>query len=156
MCPDLPPSLYNQHTQRYYSAPNRGVEYCDDHVCVSVCLSVCVCVCMCVRLSASILPDIHVQSLPNFLCMLPVAMVRSSWQHQDMLCTSSFTDDIIIAHKLRQLNVDAQLIEAHPTCSFGLGCKRRIGIPTVGQWTHTCGPTFQVLWSGPTRLQWAC
>ena len=36
------------------------------------CLSVCAC------LSASISPEIHVRSLPNFCCMLPTAVARSS------------------------------------------------------------------------------
>jgi len=40
------------------------MEYCDEHVC----LSVCVC------LSTIISPELHIQSLPNFLCMLPMAM----------------------------------------------------------------------------------
>ena len=31
---------------------------------------------------------------------------------------------------------------AHMHCSLGLGYKRRVGIPVVGQWTHTHGPTF--------------
>ena len=25
----------------FYTTPGKGVEYCDEHVCVSVCLSVC-------------------------------------------------------------------------------------------------------------------
>jgi len=33
-------------------------------------------------------------------------------------------DDVIRAHKPRQLNVAAQLMEAQPTCSLGLGYKR--------------------------------
>ena len=33
-------------------------------------------------------------------------------------------DDVILAHKLRQLNVAAQLEEAQPTCSLGLGYRR--------------------------------
>ena len=39
---------------------------------VSVCLSVCVC------LSAIISSELHVRSSPNFLCMLPMAVARSS------------------------------------------------------------------------------
>jgi len=50
-------------------------------------------------------------------------------------------DDVILAHKPRQLNLAAQLTEAQPTCSIGLGYKRRVGIPVAGQWTHTHGPT---------------
>jgi len=35
-------------------------------------------------------------------------------------------DDVILAHKPRQLNMAAQLTEAQPTGSLGLGCNRRI------------------------------
>ena len=45
-------------------------KYCNEHVCVCVCLSVC--------LSASISPEQHARSLPNVLCMLPMAVVWSS------------------------------------------------------------------------------
>jgi len=48
-------------------------------------------------------------------------------------------DDVMHARKPKQLNVAAQLIEAQPTCSLGLGYKRRVGIPVAGQWTHTHG-----------------
>ena len=36
-----------------------------------------------------------------------------------MLCNSSFMDHVILAHKLMQLIVAAQLVEAQPTCRFG-------------------------------------
>jgi len=45
-------------------------------------------------------------------------------------------DDVILADKPRQVNVATQLMEAQPTCNLGLGCKRRVGIPVAGQWTH--------------------
>jgi len=51
----------------YYSAPNRGAEYCDERVCL------CVCVC----LSVIIYSDQHVRSSPNFLCMLHMTVARS-------------------------------------------------------------------------------
>ena len=44
----------------------RGVEYCDQFVCVSLCLS------------ASISLELLYQSSQNFLCRSPVAMARSS------------------------------------------------------------------------------
>ena len=50
----------------------------------------------------------------------------------DMLCTSGFMDDAILAHGPRQLNVATQLMVAQPTCSLGLGYKRRVEIPVVG------------------------
>ena len=55
------------------------------------------------------------------------------WWRCDTLCTSGFMEYVILAHKPRQLNVAAQLIEAQPTRSLGIGYKRRV----AGQWTHT-------------------
>ena len=46
------------------------VKYCDECICLCVCASVC--------LSVSISPEPHMRSLPNFLCMLPMAVARSS------------------------------------------------------------------------------
>jgi len=76
-------------------------------------------------------------SLPIFL---HVTYARGSvllWWRHGMLCASGFTDDVILALKPRQLNVAAQLMEAQPTCSLGLGYKWRVGIPVAGQWTHS-------------------
>jgi len=93
--------------------------------------------------------------------MLPMVVARASSSsvaisYVDKLCTSGFMDDVILEYKPRQLNVAAQLMEAQPTCSLGLGYKRRAGIPVAGQWTHTHGPTFRSPRSEPTRPQWAC
>ena len=57
----------------HYQFPVGGAEYCDEHVCFSVLLLVCLSVC----LSASQEP--HVQTSPNFLSILhvAVAIVRS-------------------------------------------------------------------------------
>ena len=41
-------------------------------------VSVCVCVFVCVCLSASISSKLHVRSSPNYFCMLPMAVARSS------------------------------------------------------------------------------
>ena len=43
-----------------------------------MCVSVSMCVCLCVCLSASLSPEPHARSLRNFLCMLPIAVARSS------------------------------------------------------------------------------
>jgi len=51
------------------TATDRGAEYCDE----LVCLSVCVC------LSAIISSALHDRASPTFLCMLPVAVARSSF-----------------------------------------------------------------------------
>jgi len=120
--------------------PNRGAEYCDDRVCL------CVCVC----LSASISLEIHDRCLANYCacCLWPGSDLL--WRRRDTLCTSGFMDDVMLAHKPRQLNVAAQLIEAQPTCSLRLGYERRVGIPFADEWTHTHGPTFRTPRSGPT------
>jgi len=46
-------------------------KYCDEHVCVCVCVRVC-------GLSASISPEPYTPYLLIFLCMLPMAVARSS------------------------------------------------------------------------------
>ena len=51
-----------------YCASDRGAEYCDERVC----LSVCVC------LTAIISSELHVRSSPNVLCMLPMAAAQTS------------------------------------------------------------------------------
>jgi len=68
---------------------------------------VCLCVCLPACLSAIISLELHVRSSPSFLCMLPMAVARST--SGDMLCTSGFMDDIIFAHKPRLLDAAAQL-----------------------------------------------
>ena len=50
-----------------FTSPAGAVaKYCNEHVCVCVCLS------------ASISLELQAQSLPNVLCMLPMAVARSS------------------------------------------------------------------------------
>jgi len=53
----------------FYSVPNRGAEYCDERVCLSVCVFVC---------PRSVCSELHVRSSPNFLRILPVVVARSS------------------------------------------------------------------------------
>jgi len=127
----------------YYSAPYSGAKYCDDRVCVC--------------LSAREYISGNTRSI--FTIFVHVTHGCGSvllWRCRDTLCTSDFIDDVILAHKPRQLNVAAQLIEAQPTCSLRLGLNRRVGIPVAGQWTHTYWPTFRAPRSCPTRLQWVC
>jgi len=55
--------------------------------------------------------------MTGFVCVC-VAYGRGSvllWQRRDTLYISGFMDDVMHAHKLRQLNVTTQLIEAQPT-----------------------------------------
>jgi len=60
-------------------------------------------------------------------------------------------DDVILAHKPRQLNVAAQLMEAQPTCSLGLGCKRRAEIYLL-EFTAS-SPFTKIL---PVKLTYGC
>ena len=110
-------------------------------------------VCVCLRVF--VCPRAHVWNYTSDLrqIFVHVTYVRGSvllWRRCDTLCTSGFMDDVILAHKPRQLSV------AQPTCSLGLGYKRRVGISVVGRLTHTHGPTLRALRSGPTTPQWAC
>ena len=55
----------------FFTSPVGAVaKYCDEYVCVCAGVSVC--------LSVRISPEQHARSLPNFLCMLPLAVARSS------------------------------------------------------------------------------
>jgi len=110
-----------------YSAANRGAEYCDDHVCLSV--SVC--------LFASISLEVHIQSSA---CLVQVTCSRGAvllWRRCDTLCISGFIDDVIFARKPRLLDVAPELA---PERSLGLGYKRCTVIPATCQ--RTLGPTF--------------
>jgi len=71
-----------------------------------------------------------------------------------MFCTSGFMDDVVLAYKPRRLNVAAHVMEIQPSCSLGLGYKWLVGIPVVGQWTHTHWPTFQAPRAGPTSVEY--
>jgi len=77
----------------YYSAPDRGAEYCDERVCLSVCLSVCVCICpRSCRWN-------YTSYLHQFLCMLPMAVARSSSGGVVIRYVfPGFMDDVIFAH----------------------------------------------------------
>ena len=84
--------------------PIWGAEYCDERVCLSVCLSTCAC------LSAIISSELH--SDLQLIFFVHVTYGSGSvllWRRSDTLCTSSFTDDVIFAHKRRLLDVAAQL-----------------------------------------------
>jgi len=87
-----------------YSDPDIGAEYCDDRVCLCLCVSD--------HISGNTRPV-----CTNFLVHVTYGCGWVLlWRRCDMLCTSGFMDDVILAHKLRQLNVAAKLIEAQPTC----------------------------------------
>ena len=58
--------------------PDREAEYCDERVCVCVraCVRACVCVCVCVSVRDYIFRT--ARPVFEFLCMLPMAVARSS------------------------------------------------------------------------------
>jgi len=97
-------------------ATDRGAEYCDERVC----LSVCVC------LSAIISSALHDRASPTFF--MHVTCGRGSvllWRRRDALYTSGFVDDVIIAqpHKPRLLDVAAQLKRsAHAALGLAIYC----------------------------------
>jgi len=79
-------------SSRYAYVPDRRAEYCDDHVCVSVC------------------PGVYLRKYMSDLHQFFVHVTYSRgsvllWQSSDMLRTSGFMDDVILAHKPRQFNV---------------------------------------------------
>jgi len=57
--------------------------------------------------------------------MLPMAVARSSSVGVVMLCTSGFMDDVIFAHKIRLLDVAAQLKRsAHAALRLAIKCAK--------------------------------
>jgi len=64
-------------------------------------MCVCVCVSVCVYLSTIISSELHVRSSPNFLCMLPMAVVRffSGGAGIHYVLPVGFMDDVMLAHK---------------------------------------------------------
>ena len=66
-----------------------AAEYCDEPICVFRCLYVC--------LPTSIPLLLHAQSLPYFLCMLPVAVAWSSFDDVAILLTTSNFMDVVFA-----------------------------------------------------------
>ena len=105
-------------------------------------------VCLCVRLSAIISSELHVLFSQNFLCMLPVAVARSS---SDMLRISGFVDDVIFAHKLIGCSTSPPgwHSKAHTYADLGLARRNELSL----QAAHARDYFFQ---SEPTRPQWAC
>jgi len=70
-------------------------------------------------LSAIISSELRVRSSPKFLCMLPMAVARSS---SDVICTSGFMYDVIFAHKPRLFDVATQL-KRSARAALGLAIK---------------------------------
>ena len=75
------------------SFPGRGAKYCDKNVCCSVC--VCLSVCLSAR---SYNWKTTLPNLTKFLCMLLVALARSSCGSVAMSCTSGFVDGVMFSH----------------------------------------------------------
>ena len=72
----------------YYSAPNRGAEYCDERVC----LSVCVCLSVHEHISGNTSP---IFAKFFMLVIYGRGLVLLS-RHSDTLCTSSVMSDVIL------------------------------------------------------------
>jgi len=86
------------------------------------------CLCECVCLSAIISSELHVRSSPNLLCVLPVAVARSSSDGVIVLRISGFMDDVIFAHKRRLLDVAARQWQwsSHSHASLGLARRNTV------------------------------
>jgi len=98
----------------FYSAPDRGAEYCDD---VSVCLSVCVFVCL-----QSYFRN-YTSNLHNFFVHVNYGRRSVLWRRSDTLCTSGFMDNVIFAYKPWLLDVAAQLKRsAHVALGLAINC----------------------------------
>jgi len=103
---------------------------------MSMCVSVCVCLCVC--FSAITFLELHIRSSPCVLCVLPMAMARSSsggvmirYTYIQIYiapkivrrCTSCFMDDIIFAHRPMLLDVAPQLKRsAHAALGLAIKC----------------------------------
>jgi len=102
--------------RNYYSTADRGAEYCNERVCLSVYACVC--------LSAIISSELHDRSSPDFFVL--VTHVSGSVplrRRSDMLCTSGFMDDVIFAHKPKLLDVAAQLRRsAYAALGLAMNC----------------------------------
>ena len=140
----------------FYSVPNSGAEYCDE----------CVCVCLSVIISL----EVHVQSSPKFLCMLPRVAQSSSggtvicytFPGYGYLHISWGCSTVDVAARLRQWHSHAALVFAHrntcsrqwmlktTSCSQGLRCSGLL----LAVRAYDAQDYF--LQSGPTRPQWAC
>ena len=88
--------------KRGYSALDRGAEYCDERVCLSVCLSVCV-------VFACSQSYLWIFTNKFFVYASHARGSVLQKRRNDTLCTSGFMDDVILAHKPRVLDVAAQL-----------------------------------------------
>jgi len=76
-----------------------------------------------VCLSAIISSELHVRPSPNFGCMLPVAVARSSSCGIVIFYVLRFIDDIIFSHKPMLLDVAAQLKRsAHAALGLAINC----------------------------------
>ena len=95
----------------FYSALDRRAEYCDKRVCLCVCLS------------AIISSELRVRSSPT---LLHVTYGRGSvllFRRSDTLCTSSFIDDVIFAHKPGLHDVaDHRKRSAHAALGLAIIC----------------------------------
>jgi len=116
-----------QCSNLYYSAPDRGAEYCDERVCARVCVRVCVSVCL------SVGDHIFGTTRPiftNFFAHLTYRCGSVLFRRRsDTLCTSGFMDDAIFAHKPRLLDVAAHVKRsAHAALGLAINTDGRIAL----------------------------
>jgi len=93
---------------------------------VSVFLSICVCVSVCLSVHDHIFRTarpIFAKSFVRVTCGCGSVLL---WRRSDTLCTSSFMDDVIFAHKPMLLDVAAQLkrsaASAHAALGLAINC----------------------------------
>ena len=86
-------------------------------------VSVCLCVFVCLSVRAHVFGTTRAIITKLFM---HVTYSRGSvllWRRSDALCTSSFMDDVIFAHKSRLLDVAAQMKgSAHTTLGLAIIC----------------------------------
>jgi len=99
----------------FYSAPDRGAEYCNERVCLAVCVFVC--------RRSYLLNYIRSTFTKVFVHVMYGRGLVLGWRRNDVLCTSGFVDDIIFAHKPWLLNVVTQLKRsAHAALGLAIIC----------------------------------
>jgi len=81
------PSAYEIRHHSLTRAAGSSAQYCDEHVC----------------LSASISPELRIQSSPSFV-LATYGLSVLLWRRCDMLCTSGFILDVSLAHRLLARN----------------------------------------------------
>ena len=122
-----------------YSVPDRGAEYCNERVCLSVCACVRACVRVRVRVCVFVCSRSYLWNYTTDLHerFMHVTYGRGSvllWRRSDTLSTFGFIDDVIFPHKPRLLlDVTAQLKRsAHAALGLAISCARYYRLQRCG------------------------